>query len=229
MNIENVMYLLVGVLLASLIAYLFDRSRLRRLKACDLQIRKLKRDPTTGLSTRAALGERLQELLASKSRRHSDPQSPQSTSFVLLFLDLDRFKYINDTFGHISGDRALRIIADRLQSIFRSGGVFRYGGDEFVVILRNTDLNRLPETRIQQLYEHITEPFTLSDELVSVGLSIGLCEGPGGYRNAYEVLRAGDIAMYRSKQTVAKAAFAYRGKPNNDVVQFLVLNRLESL
>ncbi|HEY9874186.1 MAG TPA: PAS domain S-box protein, partial [Candidatus Obscuribacterales bacterium] len=155
-------------------------------------------DPLTGLANRALFMDRLGQAIA-RQKRHLDYQ------FAVLFLDLDRFKVVNDSLGHSAGDQLLKAIARRLQLQQRPGDtVARLGGDEFVIILTDiTDVNEVTSVaeRIQKQLEH---PLHLEGQEVfitaSIGIALGRSNPPGyAYHWAGDLLRDADIAMYRAK------------------------------
>lgn len=132
-------------------------------------------------------------------------------SIAILFIDLDRFKNINDTFGHHAGDRLLVVAANRLRKCMRTESSFdderqadtliaRLGGDEFAVAL--TGMYRAQELRniAQRIIDRLSEPFTLQGEKVYIGASIGISMAPRDGKNAETLLKNADRAMYQAKQ-----------------------------
>lgn len=149
-------------------------------------------DSLTRLPNRAFLLERLQATLM-QSRVTSKP-------FAILFIDLDRFKLINDSLGHQAGDQLLVQTADVLRSVLRRQDlVARLGGDEFVILLDN--IYRVEDAlRIaKQLEERLYQPFSIEGREVLSSASIGIVMGPADYQTPLEILRDADIAMYRAK------------------------------
>lgn len=155
-------------------------------------------DALTGLPNRGQLHERVDAVLA---RRRAEPGS----FCALLYLDVDRFKLINDNLGHLAGDAFLREIARRLQSCVRKPDlVARLAGDEFVVLLeqvgRDRDGARAPAATIaERILEVITAPMPISGRMLEPSASIGIVIGDGRYTHADELLRDADIALYRAK------------------------------
>ncbi|HEY9827906.1 MAG TPA: EAL domain-containing protein [Stenomitos sp.] len=158
-------------------------------------------DSLTGMPNRTLLIEHLKEALA--QFRQQD-----QTLFAVLFLDLDRFKIVNDSLGHGIGDKLLIHAALRLKACLRSNDMLaRLGGDEFVILLK--DIKKLEDaieiaSRIQR---EISLPFKLDNFEVFTSLSIGIALSTPEYRNPEEILRDADTAMYRAKAS-GKAQYA---------------------
>jgi diguanylate cyclase (GGDEF)-like protein/PAS domain S-box-containing protein len=157
-------------------------------------------DGLTGLMNRAYFLEHLERAVARVQRR-------PDRAVGLLFLDLDRFKQVNDSLGHLAGDRLLSSIARRLQACVRPGDVLaRLGGDEFAVLLDDirdpTDATRVAE----RMQEALHLPFLSEGSEVVVTASIGIAFGGIGLEGPEDLLRDADLAMYRAKAT-GKARF----------------------
>ncbi|WP_242038495.1 GGDEF domain-containing phosphodiesterase [Chroococcidiopsis sp [FACHB-1243]] len=151
-------------------------------------------DRLTGLSNRILFQERLEHVLQLAKRQNI-------FSFAVLFVDLDRFKTINDSLGHLVGDRLLIGIAQRLKACIRSSDTLaRLGGDEFTILIEDVDdkddIIRLVE-RIQQEFKL---PFHLRGQEVYANASIGVLIDTANYDCAEDLLRDADIAMYRAKE-----------------------------
>ncbi|MCW5717680.1 MAG: bifunctional diguanylate cyclase/phosphodiesterase [Bauldia sp.] len=149
-------------------------------------------DTMTGLPNRAALARMLAEILR--------PEGGTGTS--LLMLDLDRFKNVNDAFGHPAGDRVIRETGARIGHAIRTTDtVFRLGGDEFAVLFRTNGEAALAELSCR-LIAAVGQPLQLPEGLVSVGVSIGAATAPAGGTPAItptELMRQADIALYKAK------------------------------
>jgi diguanylate cyclase (GGDEF)-like protein len=152
-------------------------------------------DPLTGLLNRALLDDRLEQSLAISQRT--------GTSLALFFLDLDRFKFVNDLFGHQVGDQVLQEVANRLSSSCRkTDSVARFGGDEFVIIC--ADIRNSSDACI--FADHLLETFKAPMEIDgfehSIGASVGIAVTVPGHRrqSAEMLLRNADTAMYRAKE-----------------------------
>jgi diguanylate cyclase (GGDEF)-like protein/PAS domain S-box-containing protein len=150
-------------------------------------------DPLTGLANRALFLDRLGLSLARAKRR-------QDYHFAVLFFDLDRFKLINDSLGHLVGDRVLTATGSRLGASVRPGDtVARLGGDEFAVLLDDLRAPSDVEMLTRQMEDHLAAPLHLDSNEIYVSASIGIAFGSGGYERPEEILRDADAAMYRAK------------------------------
>ena len=151
-------------------------------------------DGLTNLPNRNLLMDRI-DLSLQRAKRN-----PQHL-FALLFIDLDRFKAINDSLGHLVGDQLLRAIAKLLAEDLRTTDtVARLGGDEFVILL--DDIHSLKDaTEVgDRLQEKLKLPLNFEDKSIVTSASIGIALSSSSYRNSSEILRDADIAMYRAKE-----------------------------
>jgi diguanylate cyclase (GGDEF)-like protein len=123
-------------------------------------------------------------------------------SFAVLFLDLDRFKVVNDSLGHHAGDLLLKIIAQELLSIVRDKDtVARLGGDEFVMLIEDLDGDDEAFDVAKRIIEFLQQPFTIENQLVFTGTSIGIVFSDERYTRADLMLRDADTAMYHAKDS----------------------------
>ena len=151
-------------------------------------------DALTGLPNRTLLRQRLQDELATAS--------DESGSLAVLLLDLDRFKEINDTLGHESGDELLCAIADRLKNLIRDHDmVARLGGDEFAVVCRLTNGREEALLVSERLRHGLEEPFGVAGLTLEVEASVGIALHPEHGTDVEALMRHADIAMYRAKET----------------------------
>jgi diguanylate cyclase (GGDEF)-like protein/PAS domain S-box-containing protein len=164
----------------------------RKKESDDLIWKQAHFDPLTGLPNRRMLHERLQQAIRRSQRG--------GLQMALLFVDLDRFKEINDTLGHHMGDVLLADAAQRLVDCVCDGDtVARLGGDEFTIILNDLDDVGAIERVAQNILERLAEPFRLRDEVGYVSGSVGVTIYPDDADNVDDLLRNADQAMYASK------------------------------
>ena len=172
-------------------------------------------DALSGLANRSLFLDRLGQSLTRTKRR-------QGFHFAVLFLDLDRFKLINDSLGHLSGDRALVTVARRLETCVRPGDtVARLGGDEFAVLLDDVRNLEDVERLTQQMEDRLAAPFQVDGNEMYVSASIGIAFGTAGYERPEDVLRDADAAMYR-----AKALGRNRHEVFNETLHLEAMDRL---
>lgn len=149
-------------------------------------------DALTGLPNRSLFAERLERDLRRATRR--------DYLFAVLFIDLDRFKVINDSLGHAAGDELLVEMAQRLQGCLRPGDtVARLGGDEFTILLEDVQEPTRATRIAERILEALGKPFEIAGQDVVSSGSIGIAFSSPAYRSADDVLRDADIAMYRAK------------------------------
>lgn len=157
-------------------------------------------DAMTGLSNRVLFLDRLGQAIEYRKRR-------EEYLFAVLFIDIDQFKVINDSLGHLMGDQLLISFSRRMQECLRSSDtVSRFGGDEFAILLEITGDSHAASLVAMKIQEVIQPPFELDGHKLYVTASIGIVMNILGYDHPEEVLRDADIAMYRAK-TSGKAHF----------------------
>ncbi|MCP4491416.1 MAG: EAL domain-containing protein [Gammaproteobacteria bacterium] len=150
-------------------------------------------DALTGLPNRILFIDRLSHCIDLSSRR-------KSFSFAVLYLDLNRFKVINDSLGHLLGDRLLVEVGTRISRIIRKGDTLsRFGGDEFVVLCEEIEDITVATNLADRIQMDLLKPVDLDGQMVVVGCSIGITESSIGYHNPDDMLRDADTAMYRAK------------------------------
>jgi diguanylate cyclase (GGDEF)-like protein/PAS domain S-box-containing protein len=166
-------------------------------------------DGLTGLPNRTLLRDRLQQAILLADRDHS--------GLALLIMDLDRFKDVNDTLGHHSGDDLLQQVGARLRNTLRaSDTVARMGGDEFAMILPTAGDADFAARVAQTLVKALEQPFTLDGHTVSIGASIGVAAYPEHGADAKVLLRHADVAMYAAKRAgVGHTVYSFEQDTND--------------
>ncbi|ESW79915.1 diguanylate phosphodiesterase [Mesorhizobium sp. LSJC285A00] len=186
---------LAALVAASVLAFLLRRLRRASsaLQTSQAQAQYLAfHDTLTGLPNRALFEDRLRRALLT---------SGNESKVALLYLDLDRFKHVNDTLGHPAGDELVRQTAARLHHTVRDvDTVARLGGDEFAVILIDVRDVRNAEDISERVLQKLQEPFKLMDDQVFISASIGIALSTGPDADADDLLRKADIALYEAKK-----------------------------
>lgn len=150
-------------------------------------------DPLTNLPNRALFADRTAHALTSIGRHFH--------GIAVLFVDLDRFKVVNDSLGHEVGDRLLAAIAERLQACVRQGDtVSRFGGDEFTLLLEHvSDISQATETA-ERIISALTYPFTFDAQEVHITASVGIVHSSSPHDEPHTLIRHADVAMYHAKK-----------------------------
>ena len=150
-------------------------------------------DPLTGVATRLLLNDRLEAALMVAQRHQS--------GLALMMMDLDKFKVINDTFGHHVGDEVLRVTAARLlETVRKSDTVARMGGDEFVVLLPELEDATMVGNIAEKIVAALAVPVPFEGHSLPVSVSVGVCTASAGDLEAETILRNADVALYRAKE-----------------------------
>jgi diguanylate cyclase (GGDEF)-like protein len=162
-------------------------------KRKEVQIAHMARhDALTDLANRTLLNERIAQALARMRRKHE--------GFALFYLDLDRFKSVNDIHGHPAGDALLRSVADRLFACVRETDTLaRLGGDEFAILQAATDRPEEIAGLAQRVLAAVGAPYYLNGCQAEIGISIGIAIAPNHGENAEDLFKAADAALYRAK------------------------------
>ena len=181
-------------LLLGLLTWVFLDDRARALQAADQAMRLALYDALTGLPNRKLMQERLTQAIA-KARRDHD-------MVALLFIDLDKFKPVNDEYGHAIGDLLLKDVAERLHHCMRaSDTVARIGGDEFVALLTQADGKRGAGIAADKILHALTQPFDVSGHRLEIAASIGVALYPEHGEDLNTLLKSADMAMYAAKNS----------------------------
>ncbi|MBB3173147.1 diguanylate cyclase (GGDEF)-like protein/PAS domain S-box-containing protein [Endobacter medicaginis] len=170
--------------------------------------RRSQHDTATGLPNRARLIS-FMEAVAEKG-----------CGMVVLYLDLDRFKPINDSLGHHAGDHVLAVIADRLRRLLSYDQLAaRIGGDEFVIVAPDMSADAV-EAACQRVIDEVREPIRFEGVEIGVGVSIGIAMSPGDASTPDELLRCADIALYRAKQARGQRFVFYSNATNDRLLSY---------
>ena len=159
-------------------------------------------DTLTALPNRLMLHEAVSDAL-----RYADKWRSRC---AFLMIDLDRFKAVNDSLGHLVGDKLLAQVAQRLQGLMGEGETCgRLGGDEFAVVIRDASDKARVELLARAIIDRLSEPYRVDEQLLYVGASIGSAVGPRDGRSVEELMRNADLALYRSKDVGGGEYFEY--------------------
>lgn len=170
-------------------------------KAAEQRIRRLaERDALTGLLNRASMLKLIQQTIDRQQR------------FAVLFVDLDKFKPVNDQHGHQTGDQILLLVAERLRNAARgTDSIARFGGDEFLILLKTPNGRDFIERITNAIIHQLQQPFEINGQQVIIGVSIGLAQYPEHGQTADAIIHAADLAMYNAKRQGGNLCVAANG------------------
>jgi diguanylate cyclase (GGDEF)-like protein/PAS domain S-box-containing protein len=175
-------------------------------------------DLLTRLPNRALFKDRLSMAITHAARNEQ--------RLAVMFIDLDRFKVINDSLGHTMGDRLLQAVSQRLQQCIRRGDTLsRFGGDEFTLLLPDAQSTQAAVQVAEKILESIKEPFRLGGHEIYVGASIGIAMFPEAGTTLDSLIKNADIAMYRVKSTGKDGLHVFSHDMNTSVAQRLLLEQ----
>ncbi|ARJ67240.1 PAS domain S-box protein [Magnetospirillum sp. ME-1] len=188
----------------------------QRKQAEQLLVHQATHDTLTGLPNRLLLEDRVHHAIEVAKR--------EGRRIGLMFLDLDRFKIVNDSLGHVAGDQLLKVVADRLRhTLRRSDTVARLGGDEFVVVLTHFQSSSELAEVAEKISAALDEPVELAGHKVHVGASIGIALYPEDGDNFNALMKDADTAMYRAKQKGRNTFCFYDSDMNDEALDRLKL------
>ncbi len=153
-----------------------------------------------------------------EQRRSTDGDTGRKKDFAVLFLDLDRFKVINDTLGHRTGDLLLQEVAQRLKGTLRSADILsRLGGDEFAIIVPEVESRPDLEALATRLGRAFSDPFKLDGHTIRSNVSVGIAVGPADGECADDILMAADLALYAVKAAGGRSFQFYQKHMNQQI------------
>ncbi len=211
MTVPQDVFALQSSLVTMALGGLFVSAALTERRYSEMRLDMLaNHDPLTGLPNRSYFQDFLGHALARAQREKSQVS--------LLFIDLDRFKHINDSQGHEVGDQVLRIVANRLDEQLRADDfVARLGGDEFAVVMIHPPASRAASRVARKLIKALAESFKIDQRRYAIGASVGISVYPDDGLDANTLLRQADLAMYQAKQR--RSGFEYFSDELNTVAQ----------
>jgi diguanylate cyclase (GGDEF)-like protein len=172
-------------------------------------------DALTGLPNRSLLHDRLRQAVYSQREKRA---------IAVVFMDLDHFKFVNDSLGHSTGDLLLKAMAERLRTVLREGDtVGRVGGDEFVLILNDQSNEEIIYRAMQRISAKVSEPITIDGKELHCSCSAGISIYPQDGRDVDTLLKNADAAMYRAKEHGRSNFQFYTSEMNERVNERLAL------
>lgn len=185
--------ILLVIIIVALIYKLINRYTAELTEQKDILDYQAHYDLLTGLSNRVLFNDRLEQAVEKGKR--------QESRFALFFIDLDRFKQINDSLGHSIGDKVLQIIAKRLQGVMRKeDSISRLGGDEFTILVQDLKQETDASLLAQKIISSLSEPINIENHTLYVTTSIGISIFPNDGISANNLLKYADAAMYKAKE-----------------------------
>lgn len=171
-------------------------------------------DVLTGLPNRYALYEDMSNLFL------TFPDKGAS----LLFIDVDNFKFINDSLGHVFGDELLKILSKRLEKLLgKSSNLYRLGGDEFIILMKDIDSVEDAESFAAYIYQNFKSPVQLRDSVLHINISIGIAKYPEHGKDVNELMRCADIAMYNAKMLGRNRHVVYAKSMNDTLTERMLI------
>ena len=186
-------------------------------------------DILTGLPNRTSFYMRVEDQLIQSQSLAGKNRRGTPEKWALLFLDLDKFKYVNDTLGHNVGDELLRLLAKRLQhSLRQSDRVFRLGGDEFIILLKHL-INHIDVAKVaKKLCKEITQPYHIMGYKLHINSSIGISLYPDDGADVEKLVKRADMAMYAAKKKGQGYHFFTEEMNNKTLERMMLENSLQT-
>lgn len=150
-------------------------------------------DSLTGVASRLNIFNTITEAIIDHGR--------DAQKLAVLMLDIDKFKFVNDNYGHMAGDKVLKFLTEKINGCLReSDSIGRVGGDEFVMIIRHIHLKEDIETTIYRIFEALKTPLVFNKKEIQVSISIGISIYPDNSQNSDSLVNQADHAMYEAKK-----------------------------
>jgi len=185
---------LITFAVVTVYARLYHRNEVRRMEMADRLFYLANHDALTGLANRNLLTDRLNHAIAQTNRQHRQ--------LAVLFLDLESFKAVNDTYGHDAGDSVLKRVAERLRACVRAGDtIARLGGDEFILILENIYAQQDVDHVVEKIKSAFEQSFNVHSHSITVGVSVGIAIYPRDGNSLEALLSHADLVMYDDKRS----------------------------
>jgi len=175
-------------------ARLYYRNEMQRAETAVRLFHLANHDSLTGLANRNLLNDRLSHAISQTAR--------QTGKLAVLFLDLEEFKTVNDTYGHDAGDGVLRRAAERLRGCVRAGDtIARLGGDEFILVLENIEGQEDIDHVVEKIKSGFEQPFNVNSNSIVLGINIGSAVYPENGTDMDTLIACADASMYEDKRS----------------------------
>jgi len=163
-------------------------------KKSELHFKMANIDSLTGVASRLNILNKITEAIID---HHRDSQK-----LAVLMLDIDKFKFINDNYGHMAGDEVLKFLTEKINGCLReTDSIGRVGGDEFVILIRHIHAEADIETMICRIFEELKTPLVFNQQEIQINISIGISIFPDYSQNLDSLINQADRAMYEAKKT----------------------------
>ncbi len=202
-NIYNVILFYIFIILGYIVVFtgisssskmvLLQQSVEMAEKKSEIHFKMANMDSLTGIASRFSILNKITETITDCSRY------PQK--FAVLMLDVDKFKFINDTYGHKTGDEVLKYLAAQISGCLReSDSIGRVGGDEFILLMKHIHSKEDVEVMVHRIFEVFKAPFIYNKEKIQINISVGICVFPDDAENLDSLINQADQAMYCAKK-----------------------------
>lgn len=171
-------------------------------KKSELNFKMANIDSLTGVASRLNILNKITEAIIDHGK--------YSEKFAVLVLDIDKFKFVNDNYGHVAGDGVLKFLAEKINGcLTESDSIGRFGGDEFVILIRHIHAEADIETTIYKIFEELETPLVFNQQEIQINISIGISICPDYSQNLDSLINQADCAMYEAKKTEGSSYYFY--------------------